>query len=139
MKVVFDTNVVVSRFLSPTGTPARLFDFWEQSVFTLLVSEPILTEYERVLAYKNIVRYHRMTPKEIKEIIQEFRQFSISIEVKEQIAVVRDPADNMFIECAVSGGADFIISGDPDLLDLGEYDGIQILPPAAFLTLLSPS
>ena len=61
MKVVLDTNIVVSRYLSPLGHPARLLTLWEQGVFELVVSEPILAAYQRVLAYPRIRDRHQMT------------------------------------------------------------------------------
>ncbi len=48
----------------------------------------------------------------------------------------RDPDDNEFLECALAGGADYIVSGDAHLLDIGQYDGIQLVTPAAFLVVL---
>ncbi|HEX8228447.1 MAG TPA: putative toxin-antitoxin system toxin component, PIN family, partial [Chloroflexia bacterium] len=51
-------------------------------------------------------------------------------------AIASDPDDNKFLECAVAGGADYIVSGDKHLLSLGEYEGIRILSPADFLRVL---
>ncbi len=85
MKVVFDTNVVVSRFLSPVGPPARLFALWETQAFHLVVSEPILAEYQRVLQYEHVAARHGMTPEEITEIIEYLRQLALVVAPTEAI------------------------------------------------------
>ena len=55
------------------------------------------------------------------------------------ISVVRDSDDNMVLECALSGGADYIISGDQDLIILKEFHGIKLLSPREFLTIIESS
>lgn len=138
MRVVVDTNVVVSRFLSSLGAPAEILNRWRQETFELLVSEPILAEYERVLGYERVRRRHQMTGEEIHEVMAQFRRFAILVEHLETLDVVKDdPDDNKFLECALAGGAEFVISGGPHLLGLRQYQGIQILSPAAFLAFLN--
>jgi len=137
MRVVIDTNVVISRFLSPTGTPAQIFEQWQLNAFELVLSEPILAEFQKVLEYERIQARHHMALEEITEVINGFRQFAVLVDVKERLAVIEeDPEDDRFLECAVAGSAEVIVSGDAHLLDLKEYRGIQILSPAAFLILL---
>ena len=138
MRIVVDTNVLVSRYLNPRGTPAQLFALWEQSTFDLAVSEPILAEYERALNYPKVSALHALTAEDVRRAIARLRGFAIVVEPRETIAVVdRDPADNRFLECAVAARADYIVTGDQDLLSLGAYRDIQILSPAAFLAVLN--
>ncbi len=137
MRAVVDTNVFVARLLSPTGAPAQVSDLWEAGAFELVVSEPILTEYARVLAYPHLAARLRLDAAAIAELIAALRQFAILVEPTEPLTVIRDdPHDDKFLECAVAGGAEYVVSGDKHMLQLGEYCGIQILPPAAFATLL---
>lgn len=137
MRVVVDTNLVVSRVLVPHGIPAQILSAWSNEAFELLVSEPILDEYQRVLGYPRLRVKHHRSDEQIAELIEEFREFAVLIEPTQTItAVEADPDDNKFLECAVAGGADVIVSGDPHLVSLGEYEGIPILKPAAFLALL---
>jgi len=72
MRVVIDTNVVISRYLSSQGAPAQIFTNWQKKKFDLLVSEPILEEYERALKYPHVRARHQMSDAEIAEIIEEF-------------------------------------------------------------------
>ncbi|GAB6273794.1 MAG: putative toxin-antitoxin system toxin component, PIN family [Peptococcaceae bacterium] len=138
MRIVIDTNVVVSRFLSPKGTPAQIFEKWRVEAFELLVSEPVLSEYQKVLSYKHVRACHKMTNGEIAEIIRDFRKFAILVNSGEKLEVIKeDPDDNKFLEVAEAGGAEYIVSGDEHLLKLREYRSIQILSPAAFLAALS--
>lgn len=137
MRAVLDTNVIISRFLSPHGTPALLLALWEQGLFELVVTEAILAEYLRVLAYDRIQPRHRMSQDEIAQVVEGFRSFSVLVEPSEPITVITDdPSDNMFLEAATAGSCAYIVSGDPHLLRVGEYRGIQVLRPAAFLTML---
>ncbi|MBI4494876.1 MAG: putative toxin-antitoxin system toxin component, PIN family [Chloroflexi bacterium] len=136
--MVIDTNVLVSRYLSPAGSPARVFARWEQHAFTLVVSEPLLAEYQRVLLYERIAARHRMAPTEVAEVIEEFRGFAYVVEPQETVTVISaDPPDNRVLECAIAGAAAYIVSGDGHLLELQEYRGVTILSPAAFLAVLS--
>jgi uncharacterized protein len=137
MRAVIDTNVIISRFLSPNGTPALILSLWERGLFELIVTEAILSEYLRVLAYEHIQPRHRMSPAEIAQVVADFRSFAVLVEPGDPIAVIPDdPSDNMFLEAAVAGSCDYVVSGDPHLLRLGEYRGIQMLTPAAFLAIL---
>ncbi len=138
MRVVYDTNVIVSSFLSPKGSPAKVIDLWKSHLVDLVVSEEILSEYQRALLYRRVQTLHRMTNDEIEEVIDDFRKFALVVTPTSTITVVKDdPDDNKFLECAEKGNASYLISGDPDLLRVGEYKGIQIFSPAAFLALLN--
>lgn len=135
---VVDTNVIVSVLLSPSGSPARVIQRWESEAFDLLVSEPILVEYRRALKYDHLRAHHRMTAEEISQVIEGFREFGLLIDVSLDLDVIpEDPEDNKFIECAITGKANYIVTGDSHLLALQDYQGIRILTPAAFLSVLS--
>jgi len=140
MRVVVDTNVVVSRYLAPRGAPSLVFEHWRLEHFVFLVSEAILQEYERVLKYERIRSRHKMSDEEVAEVIEGFYEFAVLVPIgpEDRFAVVKDdPADDKFLECAAAGGAECIVTGDEHLLALEQYHGIQILSPAAFLAVLS--
>jgi putative PIN family toxin of toxin-antitoxin system len=138
MRVVLDTNVVVSGYLAPTGTPAAVLSLWERGVFDLVVSAEIVAEYERVLREPDIRRLHHKTDSEIDAVIQRIRQAALQAVPAQRLAVVAaDSDDDKILECAVAGNADHIVSGDKHLLALGSYQEIQILPPAVFVRLFA--
>lgn len=137
MRTVRDTSIVVSSFLSPTGAPGRIIELWRDEAFDVAASEPILAEYRRVLAYEHVRAIHRMTDEEIDQAVNRLRAAVVLIEPTERIqAIAADPSDDMFLECAVAASAEYIIGRDPHLLNVGEFRGIQILLPAAFLGVL---
>jgi len=134
MRVVIDTNVIVSAFLSPNGTPARIMERWRLGAFQLLASNPILAEYERALNYERVRVRHGMTALEVAEVVANLRQFAALVEPEEALSIIaEDEADNKFLECAVTGGAEYLVSGDAHLLALKAYREIQILTPAECL------
>ena len=137
MRVVLDTNFVISRYLSPSGPPAHIFHYWEQGAFTLVVSEPILAEIERVFSYPRINDKLKLSDQAIAGIIDGFATFGELVTPTQRLHVVEaDPDDDKLIECAVAGKADYLVSGNDHLTDIKEYEGIQILTPAQFVLVL---
>jgi putative PIN family toxin of toxin-antitoxin system len=138
MRAVLDTNVIISGFISRRGAPGLILERWRQGAFELLVSQAILDEYQRMFHYGHLQPVLRMTEAEIVEAVERFRRLGELVEAEMSIdAVEEDPDDNVFLGCAVAGGADVIVSGDPHLRQLRSYEGIHIFTPAAFLALLA--
>ncbi|HLZ10762.1 MAG TPA: putative toxin-antitoxin system toxin component, PIN family [Chloroflexota bacterium] len=137
MRVVVDTNVIVNRFLSPSGVPAQLIAAWQQQSIDIVVTESILAESARALGYPAIKSRHGLKDNEIRAVIQEFARFSIVV-VAEATGdrPSLDPDDDKFLDCAVAGEAQFIVSGDRHLLELHEYRGVRIVRAAVLLALL---
>jgi putative PIN family toxin of toxin-antitoxin system len=125
-----DTNVLVSALLF-TGTASELVPLWQQGAITVLLSRGILEEYLRVLSYPKF----QLSEGDIKSLIEEeVLPYVEVVSPKRRLGVVkRDPSDDKFLECAMGGKAEVIISGDKDLLFLGRYRRIRIQSPAQFL------
>ena len=137
MRVVLDTNVIVSAFLSPHGAPARLFQQYQRDVFALVVSEPILTEYQQALNYPKVQRHHQMDKEEVASVIEELRRAAVFVTPHNPVnPALADRDDVKFFACAVAGDAEYIVSGDRLVQDVGTYQGIQVLSPSLFLTVL---
>jgi len=130
VRVVLDTNVLVSAFLF-TGITSQMVPLWQKGSITVLLSREILDEYLRVLAYPKF----QLSEEEIKGLIEEeLLPFVQVIKPGTRIHVVkRDPSDNKFLECAVTGKADALISGDKDLLVIRHYRRIRIQTVSQFL------
>lgn len=136
IKVVLDTNIMVSAFLAKHGKPAKLVR--DAPSIELLTSQQILDELARVLNYPRIRKKYPATDEEIADYIARLRIRSTLVTPKVTLAgITADPADDMFVECALAGEADYIVTGDPHLLDLEEYKGTRIVTPARFLSLLN--
>jgi uncharacterized protein len=129
-----DTNTVISALLF-SGTAARLVPLWQSRRITVLISREILTEYLRVLAYPKF----QLSEQEIRLLIEEeLLPFVETIRVRRRLAVVRrDPDDDKFLECAMAGRAQFLVTGDRDLRELGSFRRTTILSAGEFLERLN--
>ena len=138
MKVVLDANIYVSSMVNTQGNPKRIISAWQQGAFDVLISSAILDEIERVLRYPRLVKRHKQDETAIQRFLKLLENEAIIVEPTDVLGIVKDDeSDNRYLECAVKGKAQYVISGDKHLLDIGEYRGIVILPPAAFVAILS--
>ena len=127
---VFDTNVIVSAILFHQGTPAQALET-ALDEGEVIISEAIVRELNDVLSREKFARY--ASEEDRSRFLQSLLRESRLIEVEEVIEVCRDPKDNKYLEAAVSGGAECVISGDNDLLVLHPFRGIPIYRPHEFL------
>ena len=136
-RVVLDANVIVSGIISPTGPPRRILTGWRQRGFDLLTSPTILDEVTRTLLLPRLARRYHVAPPDVVELGHLLAARSIVLtDVPAIPPTARDPADDHILALARAGHADHIVSGDNDLLSLGRYQGIAILPPVAYARLL---
>ena len=133
MRFVLDTNVVVSALLLANSIPRQAFDkALEQG--TILISVPVILELADVLSRKKLNKY-LLEDERMRFLIGLLKETEL-IDTTEPIAICRDPNDDKFLELAVDGNADYIVTGDADLLVLHPFRGIQILTPKDFLLTL---
>ena len=125
-KVVLDTSVLVSGLLGGSSVP--VLESWRREEFILVVSPEIYREYESVLKRPKF----GLPPSLVDELLSFVRQRSHWVEPDVELEIVRDPSDDKFVEAALSGGANTIVSSDRDLLDLKEAEGIPIMSPWEF-------
>jgi putative PIN family toxin of toxin-antitoxin system len=111
---------------------ARLYEAWCADRFVLLVSEPILAEVDAVTARPALWQKLRVTPREARAVPLRLRRRAVLVRPDVTIRMSRDPTDDKFLECAVAGSADYVVSADADLLSLREVRGIQILDVPTF-------
>lgn len=137
MRVVMDTNVIVSAFLSSSGAPAQALAYLQEGRVDLLVSQPILDEYLRALGYPQVQARHGLDNAALEQVVNDLRAVAILVEPNESLELVeQDPADNKFFECAVAGEATYIVSGDAHVRAVGDYRGIRVLSPSLFAELM---
>ena len=138
MKVVLDANIYVSSMVNSLGSPKRIILAWHQGAFDVLLSRTILDEVGTVLKYPRIVRRHEQEGEAIQRLLKLLENETVIVEPTVVVNVIKgDESDNRYLECALEGKARYVISDDKHLLDIGEYKGIIILPPAAFVAVLS--
>jgi putative PIN family toxin of toxin-antitoxin system len=137
IRVVFDTNLLVSYLLTHRPPIATLIDDYlaREAIVTVTAPE-LLEELHRVLDHPRLQRYH--TDAQRQRFVALVLALSELVEPPPSIPrVSRDPDDDRVIACAVVGRADVIVSGDDDLMVLERVGNIPILSAAAFLDLLS--
>jgi hypothetical protein len=137
MRIVLDTNQFVSALISPAGNPARIMDSWRQGKVELAVSPSVLNEVHNVLHRPHIKRKYHLTDLDIKRYVLLLEQYALIVPGLVRVNVVLDdPNDNIIVACALEAEADYLVSGDRHLLDLGEIKGIPIVRASEFLKIL---
>lgn len=127
MKVVFDANIYISGIFW-NGAPRELLRRAIAGGVELLVSKYILEEIKTVLW-----RDFGMSLGDIKKVLENIVQVSEIVETTSNLDVVVDRADNEILACAIDGGAEYLVSGDRHLLDLGKYKKVKIVKAAEMM------
>lgn len=127
-KVVFDTNIYISAFITPGGNGEIAYQKAIDGEIQLFSSVPILTELAGKLQDK-----FKWDAAHVAEAISYIAAVAVVLKPKKRLSVLADGPDNRILECAVEAGADIIVTGDKHLLKLGAYKGIGIIALAKFL------
>ena len=131
-KVTLDTNILISA-LGWIGNPNRVFAMIVNEQVELIISETQFAELSEVLNYPKF-QFTEEQKDRFKSLILDIAVFVKPTEAINEIK--NDPDDNMILEAAFAGNSDYIVSGDPDLLDLKEFKGIKIITPKEFIGLV---
>ena len=127
-RVVLDTNIIISSALG--GALVFVLEKWDEGKFTVVVTTDVVSEYFAVL---NRPKFG-LKQETIDRIIHYIYQFSEFVVPEEQIRFIEaDPKDNKFLEAAIAGKVDFIVSGDNHLLAIKEFRSIPIISGRKFL------
>lgn len=132
MRLVFDTNVLVSALLLADSVPRQAFDRGRKQG-RILISWATLAELHEVLGRHQFRKY--VDEEDVRRFLAALTREADWVEITAHIAACRDPKDNKFLEVASSGRATHIITGDADLLSLSPFQGISILSAQRFLDL----
>lgn len=128
MKVVLDTNVFVSGVFFG-GTPGRVLEAWRDGRAEVVLSREIIAEYVRV-GEELAARFPGVDLGPALELLAVSTTLVDSTQLPEPVS--RDPDDDKFLACALAAGADCVVSGDRDLLDVSPYEGVVVLTPRDF-------
>jgi putative PIN family toxin of toxin-antitoxin system len=140
LRVVLDTNLFVSALLFRGSLPDAVLTAWGQYRFTLVTSHALLEELVEVLNRPRFRERYRLSEEDVGELLErllvgaEFIDFALKSPI-----TVRDPKDEKVVGCAVGGRADYLVSGDQDLLVLdGEpaLGALRMITPREFLSVL---
>jgi len=122
------------------GLPASIIKAAENDRISIIASEQIVREINQTLAYPRLREIYEGAGIGRDELIEAMLRVARMVEVTKNIELIKeDPADNKFLECALDGKADYIVSGDGHLLGIGQYQSIRILTVRQFTKLMEES
>ena len=140
MQIVLDTNVIISAILNPYGSPGKILNQVFDQKVSLCLSPPLIAEIRRVLRYQKIVNLIKQKGRTVELAEEHIEKIVAIAHVTTGHVLINpiatDPDDDRVLECAIEANADYIISGDKHLKDLGNFQGVPILTPRAFLDML---
>ena len=136
MRIVLDTNVLVSALINPGGSPHELLERWEAGEFTLVTSAEQHAEIQRVLSYKKLERFIRRDQAEL--LIANLRRQADFAEDLPVVDASEDASDNLILATAIAGKASHVVTGDKvDLLSLRHVQGVSIITVREAIEILS--
>lgn len=130
-KVVLDSNIFVSFLISHRPPISTILDLWVSGELTVCYSMEILEELEAALDYPKIRKL--VSGSEIESLIDAIKILGILIIPTKTVGICRDKKDNKFLEVCSESVSEFLISGDDDLLSLGEFEDTKIVSPSEYL------
>ncbi len=140
---VVDTNIWVSAFLNPHGFPARLVEAGKAGQLTVVMSPPMLEELLEVLCRPRIMKIRRTTPADAEAFVRNVAEVARLVPVSGDLRLCRDPDDDVVLETAIAGSAQYVVSRDEDItrdLELAQRlaeHGIEPITVSRLLGLLA--
>lgn len=131
--IVPDTNVFISGATISQSPPSQILELWRTNDIQIATSLPILDEIRRVLEYPRVRKLTKMNSTEIRLFISSLLKGALVVSGTTPVSVCEDPDDNKFFACAVEAQADYIVSGDPHILKIPSYKGVQTITPRDFI------
>lgn len=131
--VVLDTNIYISAVTSPLTAPGKIIFAWKNRQIMVALSEPILFEIRDVLSRPYFAARLGWGKDKLELYINYLKTGSAFVLGKTIVNICRDPKDDMVLACALEVGADYIVSGDEDLVVLGQFKKIPIKTPRDFV------
>jgi putative PIN family toxin of toxin-antitoxin system len=134
MRLILDTNILLSALLSPLGAPAKLLDAWERNKFELVACDALIAELRDVAA-RPFFRA-RLRAGSVELLAAGVRDFSLFCRDLPTGPIAPDPKDAYLLALAEAGQADFLVTGDKELLSLQHHKSTRIITPAAMIEAL---
>lgn len=136
MRVVVDTNILLSALISPGNVPDKLYQLWLAKKFDLVTSEWQIEEIRRVSHYNEVKKHFK--PHEVGRLINGLRYKALVLDNLPDVTYSPDPDDNPILAAGLAGQVQFIVSGDKyDLLELETVRGIPIITARKFVELFT--
>ncbi len=139
-RAVVDTNIIVSGFINKFGPPYQLVSKLQKDLLVLIVTGELWAEYEEVLSRPKLIKQLSISEEAIAAILRRVQRRAIMVTSSKNLPIeIRDPKDEKVFAAALGGKADYLITGDEDLLDLKEntkLGNLKIVNVQEFLKLL---
>ncbi|MBM4264324.1 MAG: putative toxin-antitoxin system toxin component, PIN family [Deltaproteobacteria bacterium] len=136
MRVVLDTNILVSSLISPAGHPATIYDAWQDGKFTLLICTEHLAELRATLQKPRIAKL--IKPHRAGRLVNQVKELAEEISRLPRVKRSPDPNDDFLLALSEAGNADYLVTGDKSgLLSLERHKSTQILTARKFAALLA--
>jgi putative PIN family toxin of toxin-antitoxin system len=128
VRILLDTNVIISGLLSGASPPGKLLQGWLDGKYELVTSQVQLDELQRALGYERL--RERISLEQGRDFLENIEVAAIVVSSVGQVDFSSDPDDNLILATAIAARADLIVSGDkPGMLSLSEVEGIRIVTP----------
>jgi putative PIN family toxin of toxin-antitoxin system len=132
-----DANTIVSGMLVTEGNPRRVVDAAYAGAVRCISSSVIVAEVLTTLGRGRVLRRYDIDPAEVERLREFLESRPVSVEITARVeGVATHPEDDLILATAVSGQADYLVTGDRQLLALGSYQGVTIVTPRDFLAIL---
>src|SRR3989338_8902746 len=144
LKVVIDTNLLISAIITAQTNPDKVIQIWKKDIFILLVSQQLMSELEDVISKKKFLNYHAAFKEKGEELIASLKAAAEAVDplpVKKLLIHSRDSKDDYLLATALGGKADYLVTGDEDLLVLNAKPGLgklKIVSVRQFLSAINP-
>jgi putative PIN family toxin of toxin-antitoxin system len=137
IRAVLDANVLVSAILVPAGMPARILLAAIAGAFSCLVSDVIVGEVLTTVGRDRVRRRYRVDPSWLSEVRRFLESRPVLVPITATVrGVATHPEDDLILATAVSAQANYLVTGDRQLLALGQYEGVRIVTPRDFAAIL---
>ena len=136
IRVIIDTNVVVSAQLADEGHPASILDLAYTGKIQMFISPEVWAEYEEVLRRPKFQKFG-LSPKLVADALLDIRTTSAAVHPKYKARKARDPKDNPFLAAAAAAGADYLVTGNTRHFPKS-YRKTRVVTPAEFIALIAP-
>ena len=133
ISALYDTNVLISGIFW-AGLLKQALQLARERRIDLVTSEQLLAELQDVLTRPD--KPFRLSSAEADKVITEVRRYMRVVIPVRKVTACRDPKDNAVLEAALAGRVSYLVTGDPDLRDLGQFEGIEIVDVRTFVTLV---
>ncbi|MEK7440653.1 MAG: putative toxin-antitoxin system toxin component, PIN family [Chloroflexota bacterium] len=134
---VIDTNVLIRALIRPLGTVGPIVVKLQEGKYQIVYSQQLLDELTEKMLLPRIRNKYPVSEEQMADLFNLIIEFGKRVDPERHVEICRDPDDNHVIDVALAGEAEYVVTGDDDLLILKEFETVRFITPKEFLTLLN--